>query len=255
MSDAFDDLSDAYEAMIDWDKRLANERPFYQGLCEQVGAKRVLDAACGTGHHAATFHSWDMSVEGADLSPNMIERCRRRWGESPTLRWTVRGFDRPVDRPGEFDVAICVGNSLALAGDMGVITTVLGHMLSAVRAGGAVVIHVLNLWRLPDGVCQWQKCQRSTLPQGESLIIKGVHRAGRMGYVDMLVTPLNEPSPKLRSECVPFIGLEAADLERMLGPAGSVEVFGNYQRQAYDPQKSPDLIVVARKHADHGARP
>ena len=36
-------------------------------------------------------------------------------------------------------------------------------MFAAVRAGGLVVLHVLNLWRLPDGPCVWQKCRRAPL--------------------------------------------------------------------------------------------
>ena len=41
---AFDDLSDVYEAMIDWPRRLAREEPFYRRLFERSDARRVLDA-------------------------------------------------------------------------------------------------------------------------------------------------------------------------------------------------------------------
>ena len=34
----FDDLTDVYEAMIDWPQRLANEGPFYRRCFERVGA-------------------------------------------------------------------------------------------------------------------------------------------------------------------------------------------------------------------------
>lgn len=253
----FDDFCDVYEAMIDWPKRLAHEEPFYRRLFERVAARRVLDAACGTGRHAAMFHSWGLTVEGADLSPAMIERCRRRFGESPTLRWAVRSFDRPPPEPGAFDVAVCTGNSLALAADETQVAAAAGALLAAVRPDGAVLIHVLNLWRLPDGPANWQKCVRAALPEGDSLIIKGVHRAERTGYVDLLVARLDPgerascpPSalavPQMRSECVPFLGLEAVELERILRQAGAnhVELFGGYQNQPYDRERSPDLIVV-----------
>ena len=57
-ADLFADLTDVYEAMVDWPKRLANEEPFYRRLFARIGARRVLDAACGTGHHASMFHAW-----------------------------------------------------------------------------------------------------------------------------------------------------------------------------------------------------
>lgn len=244
---AFDAVSEAFEAMIDWDKRLKHEAPFYRRLLERLQGRRVVDVACGTGHHAAMIHSWGLEVEGADVSAAMIERCRSNCGEPAGLRWVVRGYDQPI--AGEFDLAMCVGNSLALAASRQTIEQALGRMLAGVRRGGAALIHTPNLWGMSDGMCQWQKCLRAKLSQGESLIVKGVHRAGDRGFVDMLVTRLEGGSAELKADCVPFWLLEAAELERMAhqAGAGSVEVFGNYKGEGYERARSTDLIVVAIK--------
>jgi len=90
---SFDDLTDVYEAMIDWAKRLNAEAPFFRRLFEKHNVKRVADVACGTGRHAAMFHSWGLEVEGSDISPNMIDRARETFREPAGLRWAVRGFD------------------------------------------------------------------------------------------------------------------------------------------------------------------
>ncbi|MCR4415548.1 MAG: class I SAM-dependent methyltransferase, partial [Thermoguttaceae bacterium] len=132
---AFDDLSDVYEAMIDWPKRLANETPFFRRLFDAVQARSVLDVACGTGHHAAMFHSWGLRVEGADASPRMIERCRARFGESDRLGFVVRSFDQLAAAPEPFDAVICVGNSLALAPDAATAGRAVAAMFGAVRPG------------------------------------------------------------------------------------------------------------------------
>ena len=244
----FDDLTDIYEAMIDWPKRLANEEPFYRRQFARVGARRVLDAACGTGRHAAMFHEWGLTVEGADVSPAMIARAQAGFGHSDQRRWVVRGYDEPVDTAEPFDVAVCVGNSLSLAADEATIERAIGRMFAAVRAGGLVIVHVLNLWHLPDGPCQWQKCRRAVLPAGDVLIIKGVHRSGPRGYVDLLVA---DPSAgtMLQTECVSFLGLESTDLDRMARRAGAARVtfFGGYQDQPYDRDQSVDLVMVAEK--------
>ncbi|WP_428938879.1 class I SAM-dependent methyltransferase [Fontivita pretiosa] len=251
----FDELAEIYEAMIDWPRRLANEQPLFRWVFERVGARRVLDAACGTGHHAAMFHSWGMEVEAADVSAAMIERCRSRWGQSDSLRWIVRAFDQSILAGGEssrpFDVIVCIGQSLALAPDRATVARALSAMLAAVRRdGGAVLVHVLNLWKLPDGPCVWQKCRRVQLPgAGDSLIIKGVQRCGDRGYVNVLATRLDTHQPTLRSESVPFLGLEAEELHRIARAAGavSVEFFGDYQRSAYDRAASTDLIMLATR--------
>ena len=244
---SFDDLTDLYEAAIDWPKRLQNESAFYRRLFDRVGVKTLINVACGTGRHAAMFHSWDLRVEGADLSPRMIDRARANFGEPPGLHWIVRGFDQPCDPPEPFDAALCVGNSLALASDTAGVEGAIRRMLAAVRAGGVVVIHALNLWRLPDGPCVWQNCRRAELSQGEALIVKGVHRCGTRGYVEFIVAKTS--GGLLHTECVPFLGLKAEELKSIaLGNgAHQVNCWGGYQDQPYQPQTSVDLLVVIEK--------
>jgi SAM-dependent methyltransferase len=245
----FDAFADIYEAMIDWPKRLAHEGPFYRRWFERVGVQSVLDSACGSGRHAAMFHSWGLKVEGADLSSQMIDRARSNFGQPPGLGWAVRGFDQPIEPAKPFDAAVCVGNSLALAPDEPTVERAIQRMFDAVRDGGLIVIHVLNLWRLPDGPCVWQKCQRASIsPQAEVLILKGVHRSGPRGYVEVIVADLTGAAP-MRSESTPLLGIEAPELERMAERAGAKKIvfFGGYQDQPYLRQESVDLVMVAEK--------
>jgi SAM-dependent methyltransferase len=247
-SECFDDLTDVYEAMINWPKRLANEEPFFRRLVERFDARRVVDVACGTGRHAAMFHSWGLQVEGSDVSASMIERAQADFGQSPGLRWKVRGFDEPIESADPVDLVICVGNSLALAPDEVTAASAIRQMLHAVREGGGILVHLLNLWHLPDGPVVWQKCLRTTLSQGEVLIVKGVHRCGTKGYVDLVVTSLGE-GVTMQSESAQLLGLEAAELEHLARGAGArnVELFGNYRETPYDRRKSMDLLMVAEK--------
>ena len=142
-----------------------------------------------------------------------------------------------------------MGNSLPLAPDMATVQRAIGEMLAAVRSGGLLVIHALNLWHLPDGPCVWQKCRRATLPQGEVLIVKGVHRCGRAGLRGVDRRRTQWPELPMQTECVPLVGLEAAELESMARAAGAGEIrfFGGYQDQPYDRSQSVDLLMVAKK--------
>ena len=245
----FEDLTDVYEAMIDWPKRLEHEGPFYRRLFEQHGVRYVVDTACGTGRHAAMFHAWGLRVEGADLSAAMIERAQNNFGNPPGLRWVRRGFDQAITAAEPFDAAVCVGNSLPLASDMETVRRAIEQMLVALRRGGLLVVHVLNLWRLPDGPCVWQKCLRAVVPpQGEVLILKGVHRCGPRGYVDLIVADPSGDHP-MHTECVPLLELDAHTLESITRAAGAEEIrfFGGYLEQPYDRHQSVDLLMVARK--------
>lgn len=237
----FDILSQAYDAMINWDRRLANEAPLFRWLFEQVGAHSVLDASCGTGRHAAMFASWGLRVQGADLSPDMIAWCRQQHGQSPALSWVQRSFTQKAEEPS--DVVICTGNSLALAEDMSVIEEAITAMASSARH--ALLLHVVNLQARPDGPVVWDKTTRVQLSPGEHLLHKGIHRCGDIGYVDFLLTSLGTFEVTGRS--IPFAGLRQSWLKERLQQHGftSVQFFGGYARQGFNEAASSDLIAVA----------
>jgi hypothetical protein len=121
-------------------------------------------------------------------------------------------------------------------------------MLAALRSGGFCVIQVLNLWSLPEGPCIWQKFRRARVDGREHLLAKGVHRHAGAGFVEFLALPVGadeEPS----YETVRLTGLTREDLAAFASAGGArqVEFFGNYARDAYEPQRSVDLIAVVEK--------
>jgi hypothetical protein len=128
-------------------------------------------------------------------------------------------------------------------------------MIEAARgSGGIVVVHVLNLWKLPPGPCVWQKTVPARLTGREVIILKGVHRCGDRGFVDLATLALPDasrgsPASLLRAQSVPFLGLRAEDLATAARGAGAanVEFLGSHSAEPYDPQSSTDLILVVTK--------
>ena len=245
MSERSFELSDVFEDLVDWEKRLSGEGPHFRKFFERIGARSLLDAACGTGHHAALFHSWGMRVEGADISSAMIDRARAAHGEPEGLCWSVRGYDEPVEPRGSFDAAICVGNSLALAPDRETVKRAVTAMTGAVRKGGAILVHLLNVWRFPEGPCLWQKCRRASRPEGDVLLVKGVHRCGLSAYVELLLAPIESPD-SMKTTHLTLLCIEAAELEEMFRDAGAtaVEIAGAYDGRPYEREKSTDLVMT-----------
>ncbi len=238
-----------YDALINWQRRLERETPFYRRLFERLGVKRVLDVACGTGRHARMFHSWGLTVEGADVSPEMLAHCRSQTGESDTLRWVERSFDQPAPAGAPFDAAICVGNSLAIAPDLKAVGEVLRAMTASVRPGGALVIQVLNLWRIAEGSITWQKCGRIQDDDGDRIFLKGIHRSGACGYVEVATLTLSEDDVDGQYRTATILAIERDDLIGLAEAAGAAEcvTYGGYDDSPYDRQGSTDLILVARR--------
>jgi hypothetical protein len=121
-------------------------------------------------------------------------------------------------------------------------------MLSAVRRGGVAVIHFLNVWRLPEGSIVWQKCLSREIQSRQVQVLKGVHRFGSQGFVDLV---LMDPTAAklLHADSVPFLGLDATQLATIAESAGAtaVEFYGGYANEPYSRSESTDLILIARK--------
>ncbi len=246
----FAERVEVYEALVDWDRRLAREAPFFRQLFEEASVRRVVDTACGTGHHAAMFHSWGLEVEAADISSEMIAFAEKQFGRPPGLRWVVRSFEQPIDSPEPFHAAVCLGNSLALASDVQAVRRALVAMLAAVQPGGLVIVQVLNLLALDDGPCRWQKCVPLATDRSRRLILKGVHRSGDSGYVDLAIVDL-DTLQLVHTESTRFLGLTGPVLREGLLAAGAdrVDLLGGYDGRPYEESSSPDLLAIARRGA------
>ena len=60
-----------WDDLIDWDRRTDSEGDFFIKTLKEHGAKRVLDAAAGTGFHSVQLLRAGFEVASADGSPMM----------------------------------------------------------------------------------------------------------------------------------------------------------------------------------------
>lgn len=243
-------LPELYDALIDWPKRLANEAPLLREMTAGSGSPRVLDAACGTGRHAAMMEEWGMEVSGADASPAMIQQARALHADRPNLSWIVRSFETPAQADeSPFGLVLCIGNSLSLAGDADAVHRALDALWTHVAPGGTLLVQVLNLWAVKEGPSVWQKCMAASVGGRQRVLLKGLHRVGARGYIDLIDLSLAEGPPSPRYDQPSFLGIDAQafqDFARKVG-AASLECWGNYQKKPYAAESSPDLIAVVHK--------
>jgi len=246
---AFEIEPELYEAMVDWPRRLEREGPFFRAVFDAVKVRRLLDLACGTGNHAAMFASWGLQVTGMDSSPSMIDHCRRRHGTTDRLRWQRGALETLHEVRQTFDAVTCIGNSLSLLGDAAAVESVIRGIGRIVEKGGVCIVQVLNLHRLADGPIVWQKACRVSVGDADHVVVKGVHRSGPQGFVDVAALELAGSHVNSRCSSTPLLALEAGAMRRGFESAGFpfVECFGSYERSPFVTGASTDLIVSARK--------
>ena len=243
----YDRFASAYDLMIDWDARLANEAPFFEWVFSRSDARRVVDVACGTGRHAAMFASWGLDVVGLDASEAMVEAARRR---NPGSRFEVADFlSAPRAAPGPFDVVFCIGNSLPHLTSPAEVQQALEGFASMLRPGGALVVQNRNVDRM--------------YAKGERLLGPSARTADGVEYVFVRLYDLEPERMRLTivtlareadtwsaaADSTVLIPLFAKSLLPMVERAGfaQVDTYGAYDRQQYEPASSVDLTFVATR--------
>lgn len=247
----YDALAADYDRFVDWKGRLAHELPFFVRLFQEHGVQRVLDAACGTGHHAIALARQGYAVVGADLSQAMVERARANAAAAGVdVAFDVAGLGELSTLGETFDAVLCLGNSLPHLLTAHAVADALADFAAVLQPGGLLVIQNRNF----DLV--WAERERFMPPQshraddGEWLFIRfyDFHEETVTFHMVRLRRPGDSWTQDVEStELRPIF---RNDLAAALAAAGfgDVEFYGSYGGSAFDPAQSGDLIAVARKN-------
>ena len=103
-----------WDELINWGARARSEGDFFIRILKDIGAKRVLDVATGTGFHSIRLLKAGFDVTSADGSPEMLakafENARRHGFIMRTVQADWRWLSRDIHK--RYDAVICLGNSL-----------------------------------------------------------------------------------------------------------------------------------------------
>jgi SAM-dependent methyltransferase len=116
---------------------VALEQPAVWGVIDRLPPGRALDAACGTGRHAARLVALGHEVEGVDLTPEMLARARVNVPDASFREADLRSIPSG-DRA--YDLVVC---GLALAHLPG-LTDAVTELSRVLAPGGRLLISVLH---------------------------------------------------------------------------------------------------------------
>ena len=109
------------------------EQPIVQGLLAGQPAGRALDAACGTGRHAAFLVERGHEVIGVDQTPAMLDRAR---ATVPAARFETGTLEALPLEDATVDLVVC---ALALT-HVEQLTPAVVELARVVKPGGRVVV-------------------------------------------------------------------------------------------------------------------
>jgi len=116
---------------------IAIEQPVVWGLLEPIAPGRALDLACGTGRHARRLVELGHTVEGVDLTPEMLQRAAVNVPQAHFREGDLRSIPMPSS---ELDLVVC-GLALAHVADL---DAAVAEMARVLRSGGIAIASVLH---------------------------------------------------------------------------------------------------------------
>ena len=244
----YDALAVDYDRFVNWEGRLSHELPFFASLFEQHGVRRVLDAACGTGHHAIALARQGYQVVGTDLSIPMIDRASENSSaQGVDASFYVAGLGEYAALEQTFDAAICLGNSLPHLLSGAAVAEALADFATVLRPGGLLVIQNRNFDRV------WRERERFMPPQshrdagGEWIFLRFYDFHEELLTFNMLRLWRTAEGWSQEIESTKLRPIFAQDLVAALASAGfdPVTLYGSYDGASFDPTASGDLIAVA----------
>jgi len=245
MTDSYASVAENYDIMIDWPTRLARERPFYAALFAEGAVHAVLDVGCGTGHHSRLFAELGASVLGLDPSGPMLARAQAlTFG--PDVRFMLGGFEELPEITERFDLVTVLGNTLAHVGDAAGLTAALRGMRGVLNPGGRLCAQVINYDSLRADGSHWLPIISRSVNGREYLFLRE-HRILGESAEFTLVTLIRDGAWEQQVERSRHLPLPGEMLYRAMREAGfaNIALYGNFQREQYDPASSPSLIVIA----------
>ena len=153
--------ADSYDEQTGNDT-IAIEEPVVRTVLDELPEGAVLDAACGTGRHAAYLRNSGREVVGVDSSPQMLARARERLPDTDLREGDLA--DLPLE-DGTMAGAVC---ALALS-HLPDMKPAIGELARVLRPGGRLVIS--NPHPFATGVLGWRAVftdaggQRSMIPE------------------------------------------------------------------------------------------
>jgi SAM-dependent methyltransferase len=246
----YDALAADYDRFVNWQGRLAHELPFFASLFESHGVERVLDAACGTGHHAIALAGEGYQVVGADLSTAMIERAQAyARSQDVDVSFVVAGLGELAALGERFDAVICLGNSLPHLLSAPAVIGAIVDFAAVLRPSGLLVIQNRNFDRV------WACRERFMPPQaygddtGEWLFVRFYDY--RETTVDFNMVRLKRTGDGWSQdvESTELRPIFRDDLSADLATSGMREIacYGSYDGSTFDPDQSGDLISVSKR--------
>ena len=247
-----------YDCVINWEKRLAREMPLLEELARRAG-RRVLVPACGTGGHVVALAERGFSVLGFDADADALSVARARIASHEKSIAAAQGealvMQLTMEEAGQLgpnhDAVFCLGNALPGLSSPGQLRTAFEGMAAALRPGGIFFTQNLNYDRRWREKTRWFPVLSGETADEEVLLVKFADYEAEFINFHVMFLSRQKSGGKWESvvktsQQIPLFRARLAELLTQVG-FDKLNVWGDYRKSPFDPEKSTDLIILAEK--------
>lgn len=240
----FGKIADYYYLLFDEVSRLKREEPFLSEIVMRFAPlPKVLDLACGTGLHARFLANKGANVTAVDISEEMLNFARKQY--LPKNIYFVLGDLEHLPITGGWDVILCLGNSLCLLSSRDTIRALFQHVSKLLVSGGMFLIQILN-YEHPEMRQIHTRCVNKSIGDKNVTVVKTLTPSERHIFLSISYFITSEKMHEAVSEANVLQKIVKEELIRYADEVGlSVQnVFGDFQKNEFDPETSRDLIIL-----------
>lgn len=221
------------------DRDYEEAQTFMQNLMAYLDLKKgdkILDLACGRGRHSIFLNQMNFDVLGTDLSKNSIAEAKKH--EREKLRFQVNDMAQPLDE--EFNAVFNLFTSFGYFKEEKNNQKTVDAIAQNLKKGGFAVIDFMNVIKVKENL----------VPENEKTVngIKfHLQRWIKDRFIFKKIDFSFDNENHSYMERVKCLRLE--DFEHFFEEAGlqKIGVFGNYNLDDFDAEKSDRLILIAQK--------
>lgn len=250
-NDAYDGIR--YRSLIAWSARLEREWPFLVSQLHSVPERSVVDLGCGPGEHLGRLQNEGWRTLGIDRSAKQIEDAH---AHHPNVTFIQGRMEDLAELSSDkFGAVLCLGNALPSLDDSQM-DRLVAAIATQLRPGGVFLTQLLDYTPILAGTKRALPVTvRPSDDGGESVFVRIYAPDPEPGWVQFLPTTLRlradggSPLEVSSAHRIRHRGWVAEELEARLSAngLGDVRRFGALDGSAYEPGRSSDLVLVARK--------
>ena len=255
----YNTFAEDYDRFVNWENRLAYEMPFIERQISFLQSDtdrplNILDTACGTGMHAIALARAGHRVSAADLFPEMITKGQQNANSTDVhVRFKTTGLGEMAGAFGQnqFDLLLCLGNSLPhLTSEQDLIAS-LQDFHSTLRPGGMLFIQNRNFDRVMQRQERWMEPQ-TFHADGNEWIFQRFYDFLPNGLIRFNIVTLQRKDDSGWQSAVNGTLLRpqiSSELEHQLVQVGfkDIQVYGSMQGEPFVSDSSGNLIITAIK--------